>query len=92
MGVALPENFSTEVAKQVKTTLAGATKVEASYFCRSDETMEGKTVAAYESELKAGPAEEKVGAMPKDKPVASGPPNKQTLYVDKQRAYLSATS
>lgn len=81
--VALPENFSKEVSKQVKTTLAGATKVQASYSCRSDDSMEGKTVAAYESELQAAPADEKVGAMPKDKPEASGPPNKQMLYVDK---------
>lgn len=84
--VALPDNFSAEVAKQVKTTLAGATKVEAAYACRSDETMEGKTVAAYEAELKP-PAEEEPVRKPAaaaDKPEApKGPANKQTLYVDK---------
>jgi hypothetical protein len=80
--VPLPKNFSEEVSKQVKTTLAGATKVEASYACKTEETMDGKKVAAYEAELKVAPADEKVGAKPNDKPEASGPANKQTLYVD----------
>jgi hypothetical protein len=81
--VALPENFSAEVSKQLATTLAGATKVEAVYNCRSDETLDGKTVATYESKL-APPSEEKAGSTSADKaaaPLATA--NTQTLYVDK---------
>ena len=48
--VALPENFSTEVAKQVKATMAGATKTEAKYDCGVEEAIEGRPAVAYVAE------------------------------------------
>lgn len=81
--VALPENFATEVAKQVKATMAGATKAEAKYECGADEAVEGRPAASYVADLKA-PEVEKPGMSKGDTPEPAGPANKQTLYIDKE--------
>lgn len=81
--VALPENFATEVAKQVKATMAGATKAEAKYECGADEAFEGRPAASYVADLKA-PEVEKPGMSKSDTPEPAGPANKQTLYIDKE--------
>lgn len=81
--VALPENFSTEVAKQVKATMAGATKAEAKYDCGTEETIDGRPAAAYVAELKA-PEVEKPGMSKGSEATPAVPPNKQTLYIDKE--------
>ena len=80
--VPLPENFSSEVAKQVKTTLAGITQSQSSYRCKSEDTIEGRAVAIYEADLVA-PVEEAVGDKPGGAKKPEGPPNLQTLYIDK---------
>lgn len=81
--VALPENFATEVAKQVKATMAGATKAEAQYQCGAEEAVEGRPAAAYVAELKA-PEVEKPGMSTGESVTPAGPANKQTLYIDKE--------
>lgn len=82
--VALPDNFASEVAKQVKTTMAGATKTEANYTCGPDEVVDGRPAKAYVAELKA-PVEEKTRQEKQRKAdTAPAPINRQTLYIDAQ--------
>lgn len=82
--VALPDNFASEVAKQVKTTMAGATKTEAKYTCGPDEVVDGRPAKAYIAELTA-PVEEKTRQEKERKDEsAPAPANRQTLYVDAQ--------
>lgn len=81
--VALPENFATEVAKQVKATMAGATKTEAKYECGADEAVEGRSAATYTAQLKA-PEADKPGISTGETAAPAGPSNRQTVFIDKE--------
>ena len=78
---ALPENFATEVAKQVKETVAQGTNSVSDYECLGDIELEGTKYVGFKGILPTpiDPANEKRG------PVISAAkvPNQQSVYVDK---------